>query len=80
MSPIYLQELVQIYIPPRKLRSSDKNNLVEPRSKFAFNNKTFSIYASALWNKLSINTRNSPDQAIFKSRLKTELFEKAFGR
>ena len=50
------------------------------RLKFAktYGVRSFSVAASTLWNTLPCNITNSPSVSIFKNRLKTFPFKKAF--
>uniref|UniRef100_A0AAR2L787 Reverse transcriptase domain-containing protein n=1 Tax=Pygocentrus nattereri TaxID=42514 RepID=A0AAR2L787_PYGNA len=79
LAPQYLAELLIPYNPPRTLRSQEAGLLSVPRIRK--NNalgKAFSYKAPQLWNNLPINIRDSDTLSVFKSRLKTFLFEQAF--
>ena len=76
--PSYLQELVQMYQPSRNLRSSNSLLLREIPIKSNTSKKAFSCYAPTLWNSLSPETRSCSTFISFKTRLKTELFCRAF--
>ena len=79
LSPPYLSELVSLYQPSRTLRSSNARLMTVPVNKPSkFRNKAFSIAAPALWNAVSLKTKNSPHFNAFKKNLKTELFHEAF--
>ena len=82
-APQYLKDLLQPYVPPRKLRSSSKKLFSVPK----FNLKTygygvrlraFSISAPTLWNQLPNSIRHSATLEAFIIRLKTFLFKQAF--
>ncbi|KAK6178265.1 hypothetical protein SNE40_013071 [Patella caerulea] len=78
-APKYLSDLLQSYTPARTLRSVDKKLLVVPKPKTVrFGQRTFSYSAPTEWNDLPLEIKNSPDTAVFRSRLKTFLFKKAF--
>ncbi|KAL3048824.1 hypothetical protein OYC64_008328 [Pagothenia borchgrevinki] len=63
----------------RNLRSSDSGLLSIPHSRLrTFGDRAFSVAAPTLWNSLPAEIRNAPSLNIFKSTLKTHLFNKAF--
>ena len=77
--PRYLAELLQPLNPTRTLRSSENCRLYEPIiSTSAYSNRCFSYCAPRLYNALSQQTKSASNVAIFKNRLKTELFQKAY--
>ena len=81
--PIYIQTMLEPYIPARKLRSSDKQFILkEKRAKLVtMGDRAFSISAPRLWNSLPDNIRNPGlELNAFKTNLKTFLFQKTFGR
>ena len=73
-APPYLQELINPYIPPRRLRSSDANLLSVPTLKSGSGRRSFSFSAPTLWNLLPITIKLSPTLSSFRSLLKTFLF------
>ena len=78
-APSYLKELVVPYHPNRTLRSQNAGLLVVPRvSKSSLGGRAFSYRAPLLWNQLPIEIRGADTLTIFKSRLKTFLFDKAY--
>ena len=78
--PAYLRELLELYNPTRSLRSSDKLLLVEPRSRFqSYGDRSFSVTAPVLWNKLPLSIRQCPTTTSFKSKLKKHLFDTKLG-
>ena len=79
LAPSYISDLLTPYIPTRSLRSSDSDLLVNPcihTSKY--DGRTFKFGAPSLYNSLPISIRLSPTLPIFKSCLKTYLFQIAF--
>ena len=73
-APSYLSDLVQIYVPSRSLRSSDKHLLKVPRKggkKLA--ERSFSHIAPSVWNSLPLPLRTIPSESRFKVHLKTHL-------
>ena len=78
LAPQYLKDLFKEYQPVRTLRSSDALLLETPSSNLALCGKAFSVSGAKLWNSISLDTRTSSNLDIFKRKLKTELFKKAF--
>ena len=86
--PKYLRSLLKLSVPVRSLRSSDKHTLVVPLCKSALSSRAFSCYAPKLWNSLPQPIRdcithvpgsdNYCKLSVFKSRLKTFLFNTAY--
>ena len=78
-APLYLQELLEVSIQSRSLRSNDQRLLVCPKSKFVkYGDRSFRIAGPTLWNKLPLKIRMSESVEQFKSQLKTHLFESAY--
>jgi hypothetical protein len=79
-TPSYLRAVINAYVPPRALRSSNHALLQKPDTSrsLVIANRAFSLAAPSVWNKLSLATRTSPTLPMFKNRLKTELFACAF--
>ena len=57
--PRYLSELLQWYVPPRSLKSSEKKLLVLPDIRSANGRRSFSYVAPAVWYSLPENIRAS---------------------
>ena len=77
--PDYLEELLIPYKPPRDLRSSSANSLVEPKTTTAtYGDRAFSVVAPRLWNRLPTCVKNSNSVDSFKRSLKTHLFRIAY--
>uniref|UniRef100_A0A3B1J4V1 Reverse transcriptase domain-containing protein n=1 Tax=Astyanax mexicanus TaxID=7994 RepID=A0A3B1J4V1_ASTMX len=76
--PEYITDLFREYRPTRSLRSMAKGHLVEPRVRSKHGEAAFSYYAAYNWNRLPESLRNTPNVELFKSRLKTLLFSRAF--
>ena len=57
LAPTYLSDLIINYVPPRQLRSSDMNLLVQPRVNTATANRGFSVAAPRIWNSLPMSVR-----------------------
>jgi hypothetical protein len=78
VAPAYIDDLLQIYNPPRTLRSSNKMKLVEPKSHHSWGDRSFSCAAPRIWNKLPLHIKSSNTLMQFKKNLKTYLFNEAF--
>ena len=79
LAPAYIKNLLKNYYPPRDLRSSKKNLLVVPAFRTnSYGRRAFSVIAPLLWNSLPQHIRDAGSLDIFKRRLKTALFIRAF--
>ena len=79
LAPTYIKDLLKNYHPSRDLRSSKKNLLVVPAfNTNSYGRRAFSIVVPLLWNSLSQHIRDARSLDIFKRRLKTALFIRAF--
>ena len=77
--PSYLKDLISIYTPSRTLRSSDSHILNKPVMKLStFGDKAFCFAAPEVWNDLPSDIRFTNSISIFKKKLKTFYFKKAF--
>ena len=71
--PRYLEDILKFYHQSRTLRSSrDHLRLEEPQPA------SFFRCCPRLWNKLPFEIRACSDVNLFKSKLKTFLFKKAY--
>ncbi|XP_006822713.1 uncharacterized protein LOC102806180 [Saccoglossus kowalevskii] len=79
LAPNYILDLIHVYTPSRCLRSSIKKLLrnTNYRQK-TYAGRAFSYAAPKLWNDLPLDLREVTDVNIFKKRLKTYLFSKAY--
>ena len=77
-APEYLQDLVQLYVPNRTLRSKTNKLLVVPKSYSVLGSRRFECAASELWNNLPSFIGWAESLACFKKLLKTHLFKLAF--
>ena len=76
LAPVYLQELLHPHVPCRGLRSSEMNLLVVPFTRSSVIQQcAFSAAGPRLWNSLPLSLRSAPRLSVFKSQLKTYLFE-----
>ena len=79
LTPQYVTDMLQPYLPSRTLRSATKNLLVAPPTNLVkYGERSFSYADPKLWNKLPDNIRDSKDLTTFKSKLKTFLFRTVF--
>lgn len=72
---LYLSELLEYKRTPHSLRSEIKKELKEPKTCTTYGDRAFSVEAPKLWNKLPDHIRSTTEINIFKSKLKTHLFE-----
>ena len=78
-APHYLKELIVQYCPSRALRSQNSGLLVVPRiSKSRMGARAFSYQAPLLWSQLPVCVRETDTLPLFKSRLKTFLYDRAY--
>jgi hypothetical protein len=80
LAPIYISELIDTEAThSRQLRSSSKNILTVPRTRLStMGDCSFQHAAPMLWNRLPDHIKLSATVDIFKSRLKTHLFQLAY--
>ena len=79
-APAYLRELVTMYNPGRALRSQSQLLFLSvPRVRTStYGARTFSSSAAILWNNLPISIRLCDSLYVFKRKIKTVLFTRAF--
>ena len=81
LAPSYLSALIVPVSSQRALRSSSKNLLTVQKSRtIRYGDGAFCNAGPQLWNKLPENVKDSASVDIFKSKLKTCLFNKAYGQ
>ena len=78
LSPSYITDILDRYVPTRPLRSSSRSLLKVPRSNSKYGDRSFSVCAPTLWNGLPDNLRLALDLDTFKRDVKTYLFRKCF--
>ena len=79
MTPSYLSDLIKIKSKPRSLRSNSKFLLEVPKvSLKSAGNRAFSHAGPSLFNELPEDIKTVDTLEVFKSRLKTHLFNQAF--
>lgn len=79
-APLYISDMLKPYIPSLSgLRSSSSSLLVVPKSKLlSCGDRAFAVCAPRLWNALPLDLKRCSDVGIFKVKLKSFLFKKAF--
>jgi hypothetical protein len=79
LAPDYLSEMVCIQQHQRKLRSNNERLLQIPRTRtVTYGDRAFSFAAPKLWNDLPTHLRSIDSIDVFKSNLKTYLFQQAY--
>ena len=79
LAPAYMRELLIPYSRKRTLRSTENHLLTPPRCRLEyFGKRSFAAAAPILWNNLPLNIKQAPSVDIFKSRIKTHLFQLAY--
>ena len=79
LAPKYLCDMISIYTPRRRLRSSlDKYLLNVPKVRTGFGERAFSYSGPKIWNDLPYDVRASESLNSFKQKLKTHLFKSAY--
>ncbi len=78
-APLYLNSLLQTYMPSRSLHSASERRITVPsqRGKKSLS-QTFSFTVPIWWNDLPNSIRAAESLPIFKKRLKTHLFPSLF--
>ena len=76
LAPPYLSELITPYAPSRSLRSSSQNLIKPPtrRPRTAYGQRSFMEAAHREWNNLPQHARLASSIDVFKTKLKTFLF------
>ena len=79
LAPIYIQELITTYKPPRTLRSSSHLFLATKLYNLkSYGLPSFSVSAPLLWNSMPSSIRDANNISSFKSQLKSYLFKLAY--
>ena len=74
-APTYLKDLIKEYEPSRTLRSASRHLLEVPITRLkSYGDRTFAKAAPSLWNELPLRIRESDSLDVFKSMLKTHMF------
>ena len=75
--PAYMFDMIAPYIPPRSLRSSNKNLLIVPDIRSEMGRRSFSFAAPTIWNSLPQHIRSSDSLSVFRGLLKTFLYQRS---
>ncbi len=79
LAPAYLKELLEVYHPPRALRSASSLNLKIPTTRLkSYGDRAFSKVAPVLWNPLPNHIKTASTVDSFKSQLKHFLFKDCY--
>ena len=71
-APSYLSDIIKEYVPARKLRSMDSNQLQMSKTNTKYyGDRALSVIAPTMWNSLPSHIRNAPSVTSFKQALKT---------
>ncbi len=74
-APLYLNALLQTYMPSRSLRSASERRITVPSQRGTKSlSQTFSVTVPIWWNDRPNSIRAAESVPIFKKRLKTHLF------
>ncbi len=74
-TPLYLNSVLQTYVPSRSLRSASERRITVPSQRGTKSlSLTFSLTVPTWWNVQPNSIRAAESLAIFKKRLKTHLF------
>ncbi len=78
-APLYLNSLLQTYMPSRSLRSASERRITVPSQRGTKSlSQTFSLTVPIWWNDLPNSIRAAESLPIFKKWLKTHLFHLYF--
>ena len=79
LAPPYICDLVKRRTQSRSLRPADRLELRDFKYA-AYGGRCFQRAAAELWNSIDdkLNIKNAPSVEVFKKRLKSYLFRKAF--
>ncbi len=74
-APLYLNSVLQTYVPSRSLRSASERRIIVPSQRGTKSlSLTFSLTVPTCWNDLPNSIQAAEPLTIFKNRLKTHLF------
>ena len=75
-APQYNMSLIKLYNPVRSLRSANSGLLSVPVCNKSWGERAFARAGPSLWNSLPLSLRKTSSKDLFKSELKTYLFQK----
>ena len=74
-APFYIRDMLDIYVPARKLRLSSKCLLKVPISNIkSYGDRAFSVAAPKLWNQLPLNIRLTLSSSVVSFKSSKDLF------
>ncbi len=74
-APLFLNSLLQTYVPSRSLRSASERRFIVPFQRGTISlSQTFKLNVPSWWNDLPNSIPEAESLAIFKNQLKTHLF------
>ena len=77
--PKYIHDLLTIRNSGKNLRTDNGKCLEVPKGiRTAAGSRAFSVYAPKFWNDLPLDIRNSSSIGVFKTKLKTFLYRRAY--
>ena len=79
-APLYLSDLLRLYVPSRLLRSSADTRIfrLPKRKKKLQGQHAFCHLGPVTWNKIPYSVRCAQTQSQFKTQLKTTLFRSVY--
>ena len=75
---VYISDMLETYEPAGTLGTSGRGLLLVPRLRTKQGEAAFQLYAPKIWNSLPEDVRQASALTMFKSRLKTVLFNCAY--
>ena len=60
------------------LRSASAGKYVVPRTRLVFGRRSFTVAGPSIWNSLPPHVHNSLSETVFRSKLKTYLFQSTY--
>ena len=77
--PLYLRNIIELYKPKTSVVLHSEGQLNLPRSNLvSYGDITFNVAAPAEWNNLRSDLNDCTSYNLFKSKLKTYLFERYY--
>ena len=79
LAPVYLSELLELYVPSCALCSAEKHLLKVPHTRLkSCGERAFASAAPTLWNKLPLTIRMADSFCSFKALLKAHLYKQCY--
>ena len=77
--PNYLSDLLMLTQSRHNLRSNNSIKFFQCKVKTKYGFRAFSNFGPDIWNTLHDDINNSESLSVFKKKLKTFLFQQAYG-